>query len=105
MSGPGSAGTIRHLRHCGNILWSAVREPNESLELVVIQARRPESLVEVADVSNENRNRYDHSRLRHPTDFVPISLDIAPIRTSGVSAERGNRVCRAANLRGASSGE
>jgi len=47
-----------------------VREDNESLESLVIQARRPDSLGGSPVWRNENRGRYDRSKLRYPSDLA-----------------------------------
>ena len=47
-----------------------VRELNESLESLVIQERRPESPEGSPMWTNENRARYDRSRLRYPSDLT-----------------------------------
>ena len=47
-----------------------VRENNELLESLVIQARRPDSLGGSPVWTNENRGRYDRSKLRYPSDLT-----------------------------------
>jgi hypothetical protein len=51
-------------------LLERVRENNESLESLVIQARRPDSLGDSPVWTNENRGRYDRSKLRYPSDLT-----------------------------------
>jgi len=51
-------------------LLEPVRENNESLESLVIQARRPDSLGGSPVWTNENRGRYDRSKLRYPSDLT-----------------------------------
>src|SRR5271156_7228531 len=45
--------------------YEPVREDNESLESLVIQARRPDSLGDSPVWTNESRGRYDRSKLRY----------------------------------------
>ena len=47
-----------------------VRENNKSLKSLVIQARRPDSLGDSPVWTNENRGRYDRSKLRYPSDLT-----------------------------------
>ena len=47
-----------------------VRELNEWLESFVVQARRPDVFGESPVWTNENRGRYDRSRLRYPSDLA-----------------------------------
>src|SRR5208282_95853 len=47
-----------------------VRELNESLESLMIQGRRPESPEGSPMWTDENRARYDRSRLRYPSDLT-----------------------------------
>src|SRR5208337_5219993 len=56
------AGQYKHLE--------PVREVNESLESLMIQERRPESLGGLPMWTNANRARYDRPRLRYPSDLT-----------------------------------
>ncbi len=67
---------------------SLVRELNESLESLVIQERRPESPVGSPMWTNENRARYDRSRLRYPSDLTDaewghVEPQIPPAKHAG----------------------
>src|ERR1700690_4511903 len=56
------------LKRCPRL--EPVREDNESLELLVNHGRQVDSLGGWPVWRNENRGRYDRSRLRYPSDLT-----------------------------------